>query len=301
MSVEKRAFLIAIVGPTASGKTNLTIRLAKKFKGEIISADSRQVYKGFDIGTAKITKKEMMGIPHYLLNIVSPRTRFTVTQYQKLTLKAIEKIQKKGKLPILCGGTGFYIQAVIDGIAIPEVKPDWKLRKELEKKSARELWQKLKNLDPTRAKTIEKDNKRRVVRALEIVLKTKKSVPSLKLSPLPYPVLQIGIKFSQEILKQRIKKRFFQWLREGFLAEVKKLRRSGVSWKRIEGFGLHYRQAALYLQNKISYSEMVASSLKGLNDYSRRQTTWFKKDKRIRWVKNYKIAERLVKKFTDSV
>ena len=146
--------IIVILGSTATGKTDLAIKLAKDFNGEIVSADSRQVYKNLDIGTAKVFKKEMMGVPHYLLSVASPRMRFTISQYQKLALKAIEKIQQKGKIPFLVGGTGFYIQAVVDGILIPEVKPDWKLRKELEKKSAKELWQKLKKLDPRRAETI---------------------------------------------------------------------------------------------------------------------------------------------------
>ena len=127
--------LIVILGPTASGKNRPVIRLAKKYNGEIISADSRQVYKGMDIGSGKITKKEMAGIPHYLLDVANPKRKFTVAQYQKLALKAIKNIQNKEKMPILVGGTGFYIQSVVDGIIIPEVKPDWKLRKKLEKKS----------------------------------------------------------------------------------------------------------------------------------------------------------------------
>ena len=125
--------LIVILGPTSSGKTGLSIKLAKKFNGEVVSADSRQVYKGMDIGTGKVTKKEMAGIPHYLLDVANPKTRFSVAQYQSLALKAIKDIQKKNKIPFLVGGTGFYIQSVADGIIIPEVKPDWKLRKRLEK------------------------------------------------------------------------------------------------------------------------------------------------------------------------
>ncbi|PJA84414.1 MAG: tRNA (adenosine(37)-N6)-dimethylallyltransferase MiaA, partial [Candidatus Nealsonbacteria bacterium CG_4_9_14_3_um_filter_37_13] len=147
--------LIVILGPTASGKSELAVRLAKKFNGKIVSADSRQVYRRMDIGTGKVTKKEMKGIPHYLLDVASPKKRFTVIQYRKLALKAINKILKNVHVPILCGGTGFYIQAVVDGIIIPEVPPDWRLRKELEKKSTEELYQILKKLDPRRAKTIE--------------------------------------------------------------------------------------------------------------------------------------------------
>ena len=289
--------LIVVSGPTASGKSELAVKLAKKFNGEIISADSRQVYKGMNIGTGKITKKEMQGIPHYLLDVASPKRRFTVAQYRNLALKAINKIFRKDKIPILCGGTGFYIQAVVDGIVIPEVKPDWRLRSNLNKLSAAELYQKLKKLDPKRAKTIEKKNKRRLVRAIEIIMKTKKPVPPFKKQPLPYPVLIIGIKKSLEELKKIIEKRFLKWLRQGLIKEVKNLKKSGLSWKKIEDFGIHYRVIAQYLQNKINYKEMIENSLKELRNYAKRQMTWFKRDKRIIWVKNYKEAEKLIKKF----
>ena len=148
--------IIVILGQTASGKTALSIKLAKKYNGEIISADSRQVYKGLDIGSGKITKEEMQKIPHYLLDVANPKRKFTVAQYQKLAISAIKKIQKKNKLPILVGGTGFYIQSIVDGIVIPEVKPDWDLRKKLEKKSNEQLYQMLLKKDPRRAKSIDK-------------------------------------------------------------------------------------------------------------------------------------------------
>jgi len=299
--------LIVILGPTASGKSELAIKLAKKFNGEIISADSRQVYKGMDIGTGKVSKKEMQGIPHYLLDVASPKRRFTVSQYRKLAIGAINKIFKKGKVPILCGGTGFYIQAVVDGIIIPEVKPDWRLRSNLNKFPVEELYKILKKLDPQRAKTIEKENPRRLIRAIEIVLKTKKPVPPLKFNPLPYPVLMLGIKRPKKELKQRIKKRFFEWLKKGLILEVIKLRKMGVSFKRIEEFGMHYREIAKYLQNKIDEKEMIENSIKEIQNYAKRQMTWFthqnfaeqnlggfKRDKRIHWVKTQKEAEKLV-------
>ena len=288
--------LIVILGPTASGKSELAVELAKKFNGEIVSADSRQVYKGMDIGTGKITRKEMQGVPHHLLDVASPKRRFTVVQYRKLALKAINKIQKKGKIPILCGGSGFYIQAVVDGILIPEVPPDWKLRKKLERKTAEELFKKLKKLDPRRAKTIESKNKRRLIRALEIVKKIGR-VPIFKKEPLPHPILMIGIKKEKKELNSLIKKRFLKWLKMGLIAEVKKLKKSGLSWKRIEDFGIHYRVIAQYLQNKISYKEMIESSLRELQNYAKRQMTWWKSDKRIHWVNNRREAEKLVKEF----
>ena len=289
--------LIVILGPTAAGKSEMAVKIAKKFNGEVISADSRQVYRGMDIGTGKVTRKERQGIPHHLLDVANPKRRFTVVQYRKLVLKAINKIFKKGKFPILCGGTGFYIQAVVDGIIIPEVKPDWRLRSNLNKFPVEELYKILKELDPRRAKTIEKKNPRRLIRAIEIIMKTKKPVPPFKKQPLPYPVLIIGIKKSLEELKKIIEKRFLKWLRRGLVKEIKNLNQSGLSWKKIEDFGIHYQVIAQYLQNKLSYQEMIESSLRELQNYARRQMTWFKRDKRIHWLKNYQEAEKLVKEF----
>ena len=288
--------LVVVLGPTASGKTELAIKLAKKFNGEIVNADSRQVYKGMDIGTAKPTKKEMKGVPHHLLDIASPKRKFTVAQYRKLALKAIEKIQKRGKIPFLVGGTWFYIRAIVDGIVIPEVPPDWKLRKRLEKKSPEELYKILKKLDPKRAKTIEKENPRRLIRAIEICKKIGK-VPPLKFNPLPYPVLMIGIKRTEKELMERIRKRFFEWLKRGLILEVINLRKMGVSFKRIEEFGMHYREIARYLQGKISEKEMIENSIKEIQDYAKKQLNWFKKDKRVKWINNYKEAEKLVRDY----
>ncbi|MFH1462264.1 MAG: tRNA (adenosine(37)-N6)-dimethylallyltransferase MiaA [bacterium] len=289
--------IIVILGQTASGKSEMAVRLAKKFKGEIVSADSRQVYRKMDIGTGKITQKEMKGVHHCLLNIANPKRRFTVAQYRKLAIRAIKAILKKEKTPILCGGTGFYIQAIIDGIILPEVKPDQRLRLSLNKLKAEELFEKLKKLDPRRAKTIEKKNKRRLIRALEIIIKTKKAVPKLKSKPLPYPVLIIGIKREKEELRKLIEKRFFKWLKQGLIKEVENLRRLGLSWKRVEEFGLHYFQVSQYLQKKITYQKMTENSLRELNNYAKSQLTWFKRDKKIIWVKDYKTAEKLTKKF----
>jgi len=303
MGTKRRTYqnrkLIVIVGPNASGKTDLSIKLAEKFNGEIISADSRQVYKGMDIGTGKITKKEMKNIPHYLLDVASPKRKFTAAQYKKLSQKAIEKIFKKEKIPFIVGGTGFYIQAVIDNIAIPEVKPDWQLRKKLEKLKKEELFKKLKKLDPQRAKNIDQNNKRRIIRAIEIVLKTKKPVPKLKKTKPSFDFLILGLKRNFNDLKKRIEKRLKMRLKQGMIAEVKKLKKSGLSWKRLEEFGLEYRYIALYLQKKLSYQEMISKLQKEIERYAKRQMTWFKRDKRIKWIKNYKEAERLVKKFLN--
>jgi len=288
--------LIVILGPTASGKSDLAVEIAKKFDGEVISADSRQVYKGMDIGTGKITKKEMQGIKHYLLDVVSPKTRFTIAQYQKKANKAIKDIIEKGKLPILCGGTGFYIQSIVDNIVIPKVKPDWKLRKILEKQTCEQLFKKLKTLDPIRVKDIDKHNKRRLIRAIEIVLKTKKPIPELKKNQ-PYNVLMLGIKIDKNELKKRIEKRLAKRLKQGMIEEIKKLHKSGISYKRLEELGLEYRYVAYYLQNKKDEQEMIEKLQKETEHYVKRQMTWFKKDKRIIWIKNKKTAKTLIKKF----
>jgi len=289
--------LIVILGPTASGKSEIAVKLAKKIKGEVISADSRQVYKGMDIGTGKITKREMQGIPHHLLDVASPKRKFTVSQYRKLALAAIKEIFKRGRLPIVCGGTGFYIQALIDGIVIPEVKPDWKLRKELEKKTAKDLFLELKKLDPERAKTIDKANKRRLIRALEIIIKTKRPVPLLKKQLLPYSILLIGIKKEKEALKKLIEKRLLRRLKKGMVREVKTLKKTGLSWKRLEDFGLEYRYIAQYLQGKIAYKEMIQKLKKEIEHFAKRQMTWWKSDKRILWIENYREAEKLTEAF----
>jgi len=289
--------LIVILGPTSSGKSDLAVKIAKKIKAEIISADSRQVYKGMDIGSGKITKKEMQNIPHYLLDIACPKRRFTASQYQALAKKAISKIIKNGKIPIICGGSGFYIQAAVDGIIIPKVKPDFLLRKKLEKLTTQELFSRIKKLDKKRAKNIDKNNRRRLIRALEILIKTKKPIPSFKKNPLPYPILIIGIKKEKEELKKLIRKRLLKRLKQGMIQEIKNLRKSGISWKRLEEFGLEYRFISLYLQKKISKKEMQENLQKEIEQFAKRQMTWFKKDKRVNWIKNYAEAEKLVKGF----
>jgi len=286
--------LIVIVGSTASGKSELAIRLAKKFNGEIISADSRQVYRELDIGTAKVTKKEMQGVPHHLLSVVSPKSRYTVAQYQEAATKAITAVLKRKRVPILVGGSPFYIYAVADGMIFPQIKPNQKLRKNLEKRTTGELFSRLKALDPERAKAIEQKNKRRLIRALEIVLSTDKPVPKRKKIPLPYSILFLGVSRPPDDLKKRIKKRFLSMLKHGFLSEIKALRKQGMSWKRIESFGLEYCEGAQYLQGKISKQEMTEKAIRATQDFARRQMVWFKKDQRIHWIKNDKEARNLI-------
>jgi tRNA dimethylallyltransferase len=303
--------IIVILGPTASGKSDLAVKIAlwlsskkikKKFDiegAEIISADSRQVYRGMDIGTGKITKEEMKGIPHYLLDVASPKRNFTVAQFVDLAKKAISKIFKKKKIPIICGGTWFYIYALVDGYTFPRVKPDWKLRRKLEKKSEKELFEELKKLDPERAKTIDPHNKRRLIRAIEIAKKIGK-VPPLKKQPLPYPILFLGIEKNFPELKKLIEKRLKKRLKQGMIEEVKKLRESGVSWKKLESFGLEYEWIAKYLQGKIEKEEMIKKLQRDIEKFARRQIKVFKKDKRVVWIKNEREAKKAIKKFLEN-
>lgn len=297
--------LLVILGPTASGKSDLAIKLAKLFNGEIISADSRQVYKEMDIGSGKVPLKKIKGklysngIRHHLIDVANPQEYFSAAQYQKLALKAIKDIQKRGKLPILCGGTGLYISSIVEGWQFPKVKPNLKLRKELENLTGEELFLKLKKLDARRAKAIDKNNKRRLIRALEIILQNKKIEP-LKKNPLKMEVLVIGIKKDKEVLRQKIKKRLEKRLKEGMIKEVKKLKQKGVSSKRLEDFGLEYRWVNRYLEKKIDYKEMKETLEKEIIKYAKRQMTWFKNQiKRVKWVQLEKEAIILVKKFLE--
>jgi tRNA dimethylallyltransferase len=290
--------IIVILGPTASGKSDLAVELALKFNGEIISADSRQIYKNMDIGTGKITKKEMKGIPHYLLDIASPKTQLSVAHFQKQAKIAIEKILANGKTPIICGGTGLYIDAVVDNQIFPNVKPDLKLRKKLEKLTTKELFAKLKKLDPNRAKNIDKHNPRRLIRALEIVMISKKPVPKIQ-KHRDYDVLKLGVKREQKQLNELIWKRLIKRLKGKMINEIKKLTKSGVNFKRLYDFGLEYRWIGLYLQKKITKEEMIQGLYKAIKDFSKRQMTWFKRDEEIHWIKNQKEAEKSIKKFLN--
>jgi len=293
--MERRPKILVILGPTASGKSDLAVKLAQKFNGEVISADSRQVYKGMDLGSGKITKKEMKGIKHYLLDVASPKRQFSVAQFQKKAKEAIEKILKKGKLPIICGGSWFWIKVLIEDWQLPEVKPDFKLRKKLQKKSEKELFSLLKKIAPQRAKEIDKENKVRLIRSLEIALNLLE-FPKIKKRK-SFEVLKIGINLPFEKLKKKILIRLKKRFKKGMVKEVKRLKESGLSWKRIESFGLEYRWIALYLQKKIDFKEMEEKLFKDILRFARKQINLFKKDKEVVWVKNSQEAEKVVKKW----
>ena len=298
--------IIVILGPTATGKSDLAVELARKFNGEVISADSRQVYKKLDIGTGKITKKEMHGIPHYLLDVVSPRRTFTVAEYQVLAKKALQKILKNGKMPIICGGTGLYIDALIYDYALPEVPPNLNLRMKLEKKATEALFMRLKKMDPRRARAIDRHNRRRLIRALEIVLITGKPVPTLPALSLskgrqsPYDILKIGIYMPSEVLCERIEERLKKRMANGMVREVKKLHSRRLSWKRMDELGLEYRYLSRYLRKLISRPEMAEILNSEIWQYAKRQMTWFKRDKEIHWIRKQEEALKLARRWLKS-
>jgi tRNA dimethylallyltransferase len=291
--------IVVVLGPTASGKSDLAVKIAKKWNGEIISADSRQVYKGLDMGSGKVPRDKIInyklkiidykkpflykGIVHHLLDVANPKRIFTAANYQKLAERALNKIISHGKLPIVCGGTGFYIDSLIYDMKFPEVPPQPKIRKNLEKKSTEELWRQLETLDPERAKSIDKYNRHRLIRSLEIVISTKSPVPKLEKES-PYDVLKIGIKIPEKIQQRLVKNRLEKRLKEEMVKEVENLHKKGLSWKRLDELGLEYRYISRYLQEIISYDEMKEEIYKETLRYIKRQMTWFKKDQTIKWI-----------------
>lgn len=284
--------VIVILGQTATGKSSLAVKIAQKIGGEVISADSRQVYKGLDIGTGKITRKEMRGVPHHLLDVVSPKKKFSVTEYKELAEEKIKEIISRGKVPIICGGTGFYIDALVNGIVFPEVPPNNKLRRSLEKKTSLSLFKTLEKLDKERAKNIDKNNKIRLIRAIEIA-KALGKVPKVKKIKPKYKFIKLGLYLPEEKLKKKISVRLKKRLALGMLKEAKKLHKEGLSYKKMESLGLEYRGMALHLQKKITLSEMVEVLNREIYQYAKRQMTWFKRDKSIKWIDASKQTPRL--------
>lgn len=295
--------MFVILGPTSSGKSDYAIRLAKKLGGEIVSVDSRQVYRGMDIGTGKIpmdftgnyklqitnTKRRNKdlfyseGVRHHLLDVASPKRDYNVTHFLRDATKAIADIERRGSIPILCGGTAFWIEALLFGTTFPAVKPDKKFREKLEKLPTEELFAMLETKDPERAGTIDAKNKVRLIRALEIVEALGK-VPSTRyeIRDARYKSAKIfALSPPKEILHARIEKRLEERLEKGMIDEVKRLREEGVSWKRLEGFGLEYRWCARYLQGKVSGEAMEAELLKESRHYAKRQLTFLRRLERI--------------------
>lgn len=285
----KKQKILVIVGPTASGKSALGVSLAKRLKGEIISADSRQVYKGLDIGTGKITKKEMRGIPHHLLDIVSPKKTVTAQEFTEKARSAINAISKKARLPLVVGGTGFYIDSLLGRITLPDVPPNKKLRESLHKKNATALYTQLKKLDAKRAKAMssqsERNNKVRLVRAIEIAKATTSTIKISRRRLDIFDVLWIGISPEQKLLEKKIEKRLSARIKQGMIQEAKRLRKNHLSLKRMESLGLEYRSLARFLKGVISKEELEAELFRDIRRYAKKQRAYWKRNTDIMWFK----------------
>ncbi|OGG85722.1 tRNA (adenosine(37)-N6)-dimethylallyltransferase MiaA [Candidatus Kaiserbacteria bacterium RIFOXYB1_FULL_46_14] len=278
----KKPKIVVVVGPTASGKTGMAVELAKRFNGEVVSADSRQVYRGMDIGTAKVTTEEMQGIPHHLLDVASPTEVYTASDFARDAKIVINDIISRGRLPIVAGGTFFYIDTLLGKVTVPEVPPDQVLRATLEEKSAADLLSILESLDPDRAASIEPENQRRLVRAIEIATYLGK-VPPQSPSDCPYDVLTIGLLINIETHGEIVKQRIIERLNTGMADEVRTLLESGVTHERLESFGLEYRYLSRYLRGLLDYDSMVEELSVKTRQFAKRQMTWLKRDKTIQW------------------
>lgn len=286
--------LIAIIGPTGVGKTRLAVQLARKFNGEIINADSRQIYRFMDIGTAKPTKEEQTLVPHHLIDIINPDEDFSLPAYQQLAYKAISDIQSRSKLPFLVGGTGQYIWAVLEGWLVPKVPPDIEFRRNLEHKAesnASELYQELLSLDPVAAGKIDPRNVRRVIRALEV--SRQKPFPQSKGKvPPPFESSIIGLTMERKELYRCVDARVDEMMKCDFVEEVKKLTEMGYSLTLPSMSSIGYREIGKYLQGKMTLEEAIYKIKTGTHRFIRHQYAWFRlKDERIRWWEAGKMSE----------
>jgi len=286
--------VIFITGATASGKSEIAIWLALKINGEIINADSRQVYKYLNIGSGKISEKEKKIVKHYLLDIAHPKRSYSLGKWLKDVDEVIKKIYRKNKVPIICGGTILYLKALKEGWVLPNVKPNYKLRKELEKFSTNELYEILLKLDPERAKTIQKENKRRLIRAIEIATFLGK-VPSLKKEP-KYEILVVAPYVDFRRLERKIYKRLIKRVK-GIIQEIKKLRKLGLSLERIISFGLEYRWFGKYVKGEIDLKTAIEKCYKDIRRFAKKQINELKKLNYVYWFKNKKELLKIVKNF----
>ncbi len=274
--------VLAIVGPTASGKSDLAVELALTFNGEVISADSRQVYKGLDLGTGKITTEEMKGVPHHLLDVADPQDTYTAELFKVAGKKAIEDIISRGKLPIVCGGTGFYIKHLLYDIDLPPVPPNPTLRAQLEKEEVSKLFEMLRKKDPERARSIDRNNKVKIIRALEIVEVLGKVPPAVEKTV--YDLCTIGINTNIDELRKRIQKRLVARIDQGMIKEIEGLYKQGLSWERMYALGLEYRLVSQFLKKEMTREEMIEKLTLEIGQYAKRQITWFKEQKNITWL-----------------
>src|SRR6266704_5031944 len=298
---EERPRLVVELGPTASGKRTLGIGLAQRFGGEIVSADSRQVYRGLDIGTAKVTAEEQALVAHHLLDVADVREVYTVAQFQRQAIAAIDAILARGHHPFLVGGSPHYIQAVVDNLEIPAIAPQPDLRAELEARSLEDLLKQLEELDPHSAAVIDRNNRRRVIRALEVCLISGRPFSEQRKVAAPlYTSLLLGIHWPREVLYRRIDLRVDERMRQGMVEEVQRLLDEGVSQQRLEALGLEYRYITRWLTGAFENEDEMVQRLKyAIHDFTRRQLTWFRKEKRIVWMNggDWEQAEDVVRDF----
>lgn len=289
MTEKRKEPLIVILGPTAVGKTSVSIKLAKQLKGEIVSADSRLLYRGMDIGTAKPTEEEMSGIPHHLIDVADPDERWSLAVYQREAYRIIDDIHERGKLPFLVGGTGQYIRSIIEGWNIPPQRPDYRLRDALnnwaEQIGAEGLHERLKKVDPEAAEKIDYRNLRRTVRALEVIFKTGEQFSELRRKQsCPYDPIILGIERPREELYERVDQRIEQMLEDGLVDEVRNLLCKGYSPDLSTLSAIGYGEIIQYLRGEITYEEAVTLIKRNTRTFVRRQANWFKPDDpRIKW------------------
>jgi len=274
--------IIAVVGPTSSGKTGLSVEIAKHFDGEVISADSRQVYRGLDLGTGKVTRQEMQHIPHHLLDVADPSDVYTAAEFKKDAGKAILTICGNSRIPIIAGGTFFYLDVLRNKQQSAPVEPNKDFRDSLESFSTEALFQKIEAADPERAADIDRQNRHRLIRALEII-NTLGKVPKNDVAESPYQWLIIGLDIDKEQLHQTIHTRLIQRLEAGMEAEITQLHKDGLSYERMYALGLEYRYMALYLQKEITYEVMITQLETKIRQFAKRQLTWLKRDSDIQW------------------
>lgn len=278
--MEHKPRMIAVVGTNASGKSSLGIRLAAHFGGEVISADSRQVYRGLDLGSGKVTTDEMQGVPHHLLDVCEPGSFFSMADFQRLSYEAIDDILSRGKTPFLVGGTGLYVDAVCDGYVLSNIEPDLAYRRELEKLSTEELHAMLMQVMPETS--VDPKNRNRVMRVLEKIhdgdVRPDAKQPR-------YDVLRLGVTWDRETLCARIDERLEMRMQQGMLDEVQRLIDAGVTRDFLYRLGLEYRYLAQYLLGEIPQKEVMLEELaKAIKRFAKRQMTWFRRDERIQWL-----------------
>lgn len=296
--------LVAIVGPTAVGKTALALRLAQDLSVEVVSADSRQVYRYMDIGTAKPTAQQRQQVRHHLVDVVDPDEAFTLAQYQELAYSAIDDMLSRHRIPLLVGGTGLYVEAVLEGLSIPHVAPDRELRAQLEAQADSQgyevLHERLRELDPEAAERIDARNVRRVIRALEVCIRTGKPISCLQVrSPPPYRILRVGLTMPRDRLYARIDERIDRMMDAGLLEEVQSLIERGYGLDLPSMSGLGYRQIGMYLGAEVSLDEAVALIKRHTRRLVRRQANWFRSDDtRITW---FNVSEPMYEAILASV